>query len=105
MAHTYSHNFNLPSTGLRFFTVYGPWGRPDMAPIIFAKAISEGRYINVNNFGEMKRDFTYIDDIIEGLFRCCLKPATPNIDFDKKTLIPQHHMPHIEFLILGTVKR
>ena len=83
MAHTYSHNFNLSTTGLRFFTVYGPWGRPDMAPIIFAKAISEGKYINVNNYGDMKRDFTYIDDIIEGIFKCCLKPATPDISFDK----------------------
>ena len=82
MAHTYSHNYNLPTTGLRFFTVYGPWGRPDMAPVIFAKAISKGEEINVNNFGNMKRDFTYIDDIIEGIYRCCLKPATPDIKFD-----------------------
>ncbi len=100
MAHTYSHNFNLASTGLRFFTVYGPWGRPDMAPIIFAKAISEGRYINVNNFGKMKRDFTYIDDIIEGLFRCCLKPATPDIYFDKKKPDPStSYAPHRIFNI------
>lgn len=82
MAHTYSHNYNLPTTGLRFFTVYGPWGRPDMAPIIFAKAISKGERINVNNFGEMKRDFTYIDDIVEGIYKCCLKPATPDMKFN-----------------------
>ena len=82
LAHTYSHNFNLKATGLRFFTVYGPWGRPDMAPMIFANAISKGEPINVNNYGKMARDFTYIDDIVEGVFRCCLKPATPNNDFD-----------------------
>ena len=82
MAHTYSHNYNLPATGLRFFTVYGPWGRPDMAPIIFAKAISKGEVINVNNFGNMQRDFTYIDDIIEGVYRCILKPATAENNFD-----------------------
>ena len=100
MAHTYSHNYNLPSTGLRFFTVYGPWGRPDMAPIIFAKAISEGRYINVNNYGKMRRDFTYIDDIIEGVFRCCLKPATPEIYFDKRKPDPsKSYAPHRIFNI------
>ena len=82
MAHTYSHNYNLPATGLRFFTVYGPWGRPDMAPILFAKAISNGDFINVNNYGNMRRDFTYIDDIIEGVYRCCLKPATGKDNFD-----------------------
>ena len=82
MAHTYSHNYNLPTTGLRFFTVYGPWGRPDMAPIIFAKAIYRGEEINVNNFGKMRRDFTYIDDIVEGIYRCCLKPATPELKFN-----------------------
>ena len=100
MAHTYSHNYDLASTGLRFFTVYGPWGRPDMAPIIFAKAISEGKYINVNNYGKMNRDFTYIDDIIEGVFRCCLKPATPEIKFDKKNPNPStSYAPHRIFNI------
>lgn len=83
MAHTYSHNYNLPTTGLRFFTVYGPWGRPDMAPIIFANAISKGKEINVNNFGKMKRDFIFIDDVIEGIYRCCLKPATPDLTFNE----------------------
>lgn len=69
MAHSYSHLYNLPTTGLRFFTVYGPWGRPDMALFLFTKAILEGNPINVFNYGKMKRDFTYIDDIIEGVVR------------------------------------
>jgi len=69
MAHTYSHLYQLPTTGLRFFTVYGPWGRPDMAPILFAKAIIEGKPIQVFNHGDLSRDFTYIDDIIEGVVR------------------------------------
>ncbi len=82
MAHCYSYLYNIPCTGLRFFTVYGPWGRPDMAPIIFAKAILDKEPISVFNFGNMKRDFTYIDDIVEGIFRCCFKPATPDQEFD-----------------------
>ena len=82
MAHTYSHLYGLPATGLRFFTVYGPWGRPDMAPMLFARAILAGEPIRVFNYGKMQRDFTYIDDIVEGLLRCCDKPATPNPDFD-----------------------
>jgi UDP-glucuronate 4-epimerase len=69
MAHAYSHLYTLPTTGLRFFTVYGPWGRPDMSPMIFAKAIMEGKPIDVYNYGDMKRDFTYIDDIVEGVVR------------------------------------
>ncbi|MBC8379048.1 MAG: NAD-dependent epimerase [Planctomycetes bacterium] len=69
MAHTYSHLFGLPTTGLRFFTVYGPWGRPDMALFLFTKAIVEGKPIDVFNYGEMKRDFTYVDDIAEGVVR------------------------------------
>ncbi|MEM1256048.1 MAG: NAD-dependent epimerase [Cyanobacteria bacterium P01_H01_bin.21] len=69
MAHTYSHLYGLPTTGLRFFTVYGPWGRPDMAPFKFTKAIIEGRTIDVYNYGRMRRDFTYIDDIVEGVVR------------------------------------
>lgn len=67
MAHTYSHLYGLPTTGLRFFTVYGPWGRPDMAPFLFTKAILAGEPINVFNYGQMRRDFTYIDDIVEGV--------------------------------------
>ena len=82
MAHTYSHLYGLPATGLRFFTVYGPWGRPDMAPMLFARAIMAGDPIKVFNHGRMQRDFTYIDDIVEGVLRCCDKPATPNPDFD-----------------------
>lgn len=75
MAHTYSHLFGIPTTGLRFFTVYGPWGRPDMALFIFTKAMIEGKKIDVYNFGEMSRDFTYIDDIVEGIRR--LVPKKP----------------------------
>ena len=78
MAHTYSHLFGIPTTGLRFFTVYGPWGRPDMAPSLFAHAISEGKPIKVFNNGEMVRDFTYIDDIISGVLLAIDHPATPN---------------------------
>jgi UDP-glucuronate 4-epimerase len=77
MAHTYSHLYGLPTTGLRFFTVYGPWGRPDMALFLFTKAILAGQAIDVFNHGQMVRDFTYIDDIVEGLIRVLDKPATP----------------------------
>jgi UDP-glucuronate 4-epimerase len=77
MAHTYSHLYDLPTTGLRFFTVYGPWGRPDMAPSIFTKAIMEGRPIDVFNNGDMERDFTYIDDIVECVLRVLDRIATP----------------------------
>jgi UDP-glucuronate 4-epimerase len=82
MAHTYSHLFNIPTTGLRFFTVYGPWGRPDMALFLFTKAILAGEPIKVFNNGQMQRDFTYIDDIVEGVIRVMDKPATPNPDWD-----------------------
>ena len=78
MAHTYSHLYGLPTTGLRFFTVYGPWGRPDMALFLFTKAILEGRPIDVFNEGRMRRDFTYIDDIVEGVVRVVDRVATPN---------------------------
>ena len=71
MAHSYSHLYGIPTTGLRFFTVYGPWGRPDMAPWLFTDAIANDRPIKVFNHGKMQRDFTYIDDIVEGIFRCC----------------------------------
>lgn len=78
MAHAYSKLYNIPSTGLRFFTVYGPWGRPDMAPMLFMKAITEGNSINVFNYGNLSRDFTYIDDIIKGLAAIVLKtPSEP----------------------------
>lgn len=78
MAHTYSHLFQLPTTGLRFFTVYGPWGRPDMAMWIFTKAILEGKPIDVFNHGKMRRDFTYIDDIVEGVVRVADRVPTPD---------------------------
>jgi UDP-glucuronate 4-epimerase len=81
MAHTYAHLFGTPSTGLRFFTVYGPWGRPDMALFLFTKAILEGRPIDVFNHGRMRRDFTYIDDIVEGVLRVIDRPAKPNHDW------------------------
>ncbi|MBM3822861.1 MAG: NAD-dependent epimerase [Verrucomicrobia bacterium] len=82
MAHTYSHLYGLPTTGLRFFTVYGPWGRPDMALFLFAKAILEGRPIDVFNEGNMQRDFTYIDDIAEGVERACDVVASPSSDWN-----------------------
>jgi UDP-glucuronate 4-epimerase len=82
MAHTYSHLYGLPATGLRFFTVYGPWGRPDMAPMLFARAILAGEPIKVFNHGEMRRDFTYIDDIAAGVIRCLDKPASADPGFD-----------------------
>jgi UDP-glucuronate 4-epimerase len=82
MAHTYSHLYGLPTTGLRFFTVYGPWGRPDMALFLFTKAILEGKPIDVFNNGNMVRDFTYIDDIAEGVIRVLDRAAVPNPLFD-----------------------
>ena len=82
MAHSYSHLFRLPTTGLRFFTVYGPWGRPDMALFLFTKAMLAGRPIDVFNNGEMLRGFTYIDDIVEGVIRVTDRPATPAAAFD-----------------------
>jgi UDP-glucuronate 4-epimerase len=82
MAHTYSHLFGLPTTALRFFTVYGPWGRPDMAMFMFTKAILTGQSIDIYNYGNMVRDFTFIDDIVEGTIRVADKPATPNPAFD-----------------------
>ena len=85
MAHSYSHLFGLPTTGLRYFTVYGPWGRPDMSPMLFARAIMEGRAIEVFNHGDMTRDFTYIDDIVEGTIRVLDRPAAPDPAFDSYT--------------------
>lgn len=82
MAHTYSHLYRLPVTGLRFFTVYGPWGRPDMALFLFTKAILEGKPINIFNNGNMQRDFTFVDDIVEGVVRALDKPATPDPKWD-----------------------
>jgi UDP-glucuronate 4-epimerase len=82
MAHTYSYLYNLPTTGLRFFTVYGPWGRPDMALFKFTKAILAGERIPVYNHGKHRRDFTYIDDIVEGIIRVLDRSATPNPDWN-----------------------
>ena len=81
MAHSYSHLYNIPTTGLRFFTVYGPWGRPDMALFLFTKAIIQGEPIKVFNEGKMQRDFTYIDDIVQGVIRVIDNPATPFADW------------------------
>jgi UDP-glucuronate 4-epimerase len=88
MAHSYAHLFRLPCTGLRFFTVYGPWGRPDMAPMIFARAILEGRPIRLFNHGRHSRDFTYVDDIVEGVIRASDQPAAPDPAWD-----PRHPDP------------
>jgi UDP-glucuronate 4-epimerase len=88
MAHTYSHLYRLPTTGLRFFTVYGPWGRPDMALFLFTKAILAGQPIDVFNHGKMRRDFTYIDDIVEGIIRVIDRPPTPNSDWSGNTPDP-----------------
>ncbi|MFY0687815.1 MAG: NAD-dependent epimerase [Cyclobacteriaceae bacterium] len=85
IAHSYASNFNLPVTGLRFFTVYGPWGRPDMALFLFTKKILEGKPISVYNHGNMKRDFTYIDDIVESIYRLIPKIAHPDNDWDSKS--------------------
>jgi len=82
MAHTYSHLYQIPTTGLRFFTVYGPWGRPDMALFLFTKKILAGESIPVFNFGKHRRDFTYIEDIVEGVIRVLDKPAQPNLEWD-----------------------
>ena len=88
MAHSYSHLFGLPTTGLRYFTVYGPWGRPDMSPWLFSSAILEGRSIDVFNHGKMRRDFTFVDDIAEGTVRVMDHVATGNADFN-----PNHPDP------------
>ena len=88
MAHAYAHLYGLPATGLRFFTVYGPWGRPDMAYFKFAKAIVEGRPIDLYNGGDMLRDFTYIDDVIEGVVRVLDRPARPDPDWNPRSPDP-----------------
>ena len=82
MAHVYSHLFEIPVSGLRYFTVYGPWGRPDMSPVLFARAIMEDKPIQVFNHGDMQRDFTYVDDVVEGTLRVLDDPATPDAAFD-----------------------
>ena len=100
MAHSYSHLYNLPAIGLRFFTVYGPWGRPDMALFLFTKQIINNQPISVFNKGDMVRDFTYIDDIVESLFRLKDKPASPNNSFNYKSPDPSSSWaPHRIFNI------
>ncbi len=88
MAHSYSHLYNLPTTGLRFFTVYGPWGRPDMSPILFAKAIIEDKPIKVFNYGKHRRDFTYIDDIVQGIVQTLDRVAMPNLQWSRQNPDP-----------------
>ena len=82
LAHSYAHLYNIPCTGLRFFTVYGPWGRPDMAPMLFAQSILNGRSIEIYNHGRSVRDFTYIDDIVEGVMRILAFPAQGDPTYD-----------------------
>ena len=100
MAHTYSHLYQIPTTGLRFFTVYGPWGRPDMSPMLFTKAILANEPVQVFNHGDMMRDFTYIDDVIASVNETLFKTATPNINFDAKHPDPAtSHAPYRIFNI------
>ena len=97
MAHSYSHLFQIPSTGLRFFTVYGPWGRPDMAPMIFAKAILQQLPIKVFNNGQMFRDFTYIDDVVDAIESCCYKPAIKNSNFNFLDPSPENSFAPVSY--------
>jgi UDP-glucuronate 4-epimerase len=100
MAHTYSHLYQIPTTGLRFFTVYGPWGRPDMSPMLFTKAILADEPIQVFNHGDMMRDFTYIDDIVASVNETLFKTAMPNINFDGQHPDPAtSHAPYRIFNI------
>lgn len=99
MAHTYSHLYQIPTTGLRFFTVYGPWGRPDMALFLFTKAILKNESIDVFNHGKMIRDFTYVDDIVQSLVRIIHKTATPNDHFD--TMHPDPATSHAPYRIFN----
>jgi UDP-glucuronate 4-epimerase len=101
MAHTYSHLYQIPTTGLRFFTVYGPWGRPDMAPMLFAKKIISGEAIDVFNYGNHRRDFTYIDDIVEGVIRTLDKPATMNSDWDSNNPDPASSLAPYKIYNIG----
>ncbi len=101
MAHTYSHLYALPTTGLRFFTVYGPWGRPDMAPALFTSAIAEGRPIRLFNHGQMQRDFTYIDDIVQGVLDVTDRIAQPQADFDPMHPDPSRGKAPFQVLNIG----
>jgi UDP-glucuronate 4-epimerase len=99
MAHTYSHLFDIPTTGLRFFTVYGPWGRPDMSPFLFSDAILKGEPIKLFNGGKMYRDFTYIEDIVEGVMRTIDKPAEPNPNYS--VLKPEASTSNVPYRIFN----
>lgn len=101
MAHTFSHLHGLPTTGLRFFTVYGPWGRPDMAPMLFARAILAGEPIRVFNHGQMSRDFTYIDDIVEGVLLALDRPPAPDHAFDRSIGDPSRSWAPYRVLNIG----
>ncbi len=105
IAHSYSHLFDLPCIGLRFFTVYGPWGRPDMAPMIFAKAILDKQPINVFNNGDMFRDFTYIDDVIETMFRLIDKPARKNSEHNYENYNPSESWAPYKILNVGNSRK
>jgi len=102
MAHTYAHLYGVPSTGLRFFTVYGPWGRPDMALYIFTKAIMEGKPIDVYNQGMMERDFTYIDDIVTGISKICEKPPAGNESWDANNPDPSSSLAPYKVYNIGS---
>ncbi len=104
MAHTYSHLYGISATGLRFFTVYGPWGRPDMAPMLFTDAILNNRPIKVFNHGDMSRDFTYIDDITEGVIKVIDNPATPNNKWDPKNPNPNSSSAPYKIYNIGNNK-
>jgi UDP-glucuronate 4-epimerase len=104
MAHTYSHLFGIPTTGLRFFTVYGPWGRPDMALFKFTKAIINKETIDVYNYGKMKRDFTYVDDIVENIYRLLEKPPVKNDLIDKSNMSTGESFAPYRILNIGSSK-
>ncbi len=104
MAHSYSHLYNLPTTALRFFTVYGPWGRPDMAPILFTEAILNDKPINVFNNGNLSRDFTYIDDIIDGVIKVMDKPAKSNPEWSGKSPSPDSSSAPYKVYNIGNSK-
>ena len=104
MAHSYSHLYGIPCTGLRFFTVYGPWGRPDMAPFLFAKAIFSRQPIRIFNHGNMSRDFTFIDDVIEAVAKLIDKPATPDPDFKKESPNPANSWAPYKIFNIGNNK-
>ena len=101
MAHAYSHLYGIQTTGLRFFTVYGPWGRPDMAPMLFTKAILAGKPIKLFNYGNMSRDFTYIDDIVDGLVRVINSPADKNAEWDAEKPTPESSLSNFKIYNIG----